>query len=152
MMGNLIVTYPGTEPGKQYNLLKALMLLFAEFGPLSLSIDGDKIQGLGTTDCLGHVALVTELMKKLGQEKSALRSTVVAVFIASEDNTTIQGVGVDQLMKDGLLDDLKNSPLYWVDSSDKQPCIGTGGSDMRPWHLHAKGKLNKSMDLKHHQQ
>ncbi|KAJ4824021.1 hypothetical protein Tsubulata_021447 [Turnera subulata] len=79
--------------------------------PFSMSIDGDKLHGRGTTDCLGHVAFVTELMKKLGQEKPALKSTVVAVFIASEENTTTQGVGVDQLMKDGVLDDLKNGPL-----------------------------------------
>ncbi|KAJ4848663.1 hypothetical protein Tsubulata_031032 [Turnera subulata] len=81
------------------------------FDPFSMSIDGDKLHGRGTTDCLGHVALVTELMKKLGQEKPSLKSTVVAVFIASEENTTTQGVGVDQIMKDGVLDDLKNGPL-----------------------------------------
>ncbi|KAD4385071.1 hypothetical protein E3N88_25239 [Mikania micrantha] len=110
-----------------------------DFDPFSLSIDGDKLQGRGTTDCLGHVALVTELMKTLGQTKPNLKSTVVAVFIASEENTSIPGVGVDALVKDGLLDKLKDGPLYWIDSADKQPCIGTGG--MIPWKLHVTGKL-----------
>lgn len=28
---------------------------------------------------------------------------------------------------------------FWIDTADKQPCIGTGG--MIPWKLHATGKL-----------
>jgi len=50
-------------------------------------------------------------MKKLGQAKPALKSTVVAVFIASEENSSIPGVGVDMLVKDKLLDKLKSGPL-----------------------------------------
>lgn len=50
-------------------------------------------------------------MKRLGQTKPALRSTVVAVFIASEENSSITGVGVDMLVKDKLLDKLKSGPL-----------------------------------------
>lgn len=82
-----------------------------EFDPFSLSIDGDKLRGRGTTDCLGHVALVSELMRRLGETKPQLKSTVVAVFIASEENSSIPGVGVDALVKDGLLDKLKQGPL-----------------------------------------
>ncbi|KAL8244553.1 hypothetical protein R6Q59_010811 [Mikania micrantha] len=143
--GNLIVEYPGTQPGKILSFVGMHMDVVTanpsewDFDPFSLSIDGDKLQGRGTTDCLGHVALVTELMKTLGQTKPNLKSTVVAVFIASEENTSIPGVGVDALVKDGLLDKLKDGPLYWIDSADKQPCIGTGG--MIPWKLHVTGKL-----------
>lgn len=50
-------------------------------------------------------------MKRLGQTKPALKSTVVAVFIASEENSSIPGVGVDMLVKDKLLDKLKSGPL-----------------------------------------
>lgn len=82
-----------------------------DFDPFSLGIDGDKLSGRGTTDCLGHVALVTELMKRLGETKPKLKSTVVAVFIASEENSSITGVGVEALVKDGLLKKLKNGPL-----------------------------------------
>lgn len=82
-----------------------------DFDPFTLSIDGDKLRGRGTTDCLGHVALVTELMKKLGETKPNLKSTVVAVFIANEENSAITGVGVDALVQDGLLNKLKEGPL-----------------------------------------
>lgn len=82
-----------------------------DFDPFSLSVDGDKLRGRGTTDCLGHVALVTELMRKLGETKPNLKSSVVAVFIANEENSAITGVGVDALVKDGLLNKLKDGPL-----------------------------------------
>ncbi|KAJ8754342.1 hypothetical protein K2173_002793 [Erythroxylum novogranatense] len=143
--GNLIVQYPGTEPGKVLSFVGMHMDVVTadpndwEFDPFSLSIDGDKLRGRGTTDCLGHVALVTLLMKRLGETKPKLKSSVVAVFIASEENSTITGVGVDALVKDGLLDKLKGGPLFWIDTADKQPCIGTGG--MIPWKLHVTGKL-----------
>ncbi|GLT81246.1 hypothetical protein SLA2020_526400 [Shorea laevis] len=143
--GNIIVEYPGTEPGKILSFVGMHMDVVTanpsdwEFDPFSLSIDGDKLRGRGTTDCLGHVALVTELMKKLGETKPKLKSTVVAVFIANEENSSITGVGVDALVKDKLLDKLKNGPLFWIDTADKQPCIGTGG--MIPWKLHVTGKL-----------
>jgi acetylornithine deacetylase len=28
---------------------------------------------------------------------------------------------------------------FWIDTADKQPCVGTGG--MIPWKLHVTGKL-----------
>lgn len=77
-----------------------------------MSIEGDKLRGRGTTDCLGHVALIALLMKKLGETKPQLKSTVVAVFIANEENPVITGIGVDGLGKAGLLDHLKGGPLY----------------------------------------
>ncbi|KAK4262461.1 hypothetical protein QN277_028018 [Acacia crassicarpa] len=143
--GNLIVEYPGTVPGKILSFVGCHMDVVTansnewDFDPFTLSIDGDKLRGRGTTDCLGHVALVTELMRKLGQEKPNLKSTVVAVFIANEENSAITGVGIDALVKDGLLNKLKEGPLFWIDTADKQPCIGTGG--MIPWKLHVTGKL-----------
>ena len=33
------------------------------FDPFKLTRDGDKLQGRGVTDCLGHVALMTELFR-----------------------------------------------------------------------------------------
>ncbi|XP_075517880.1 acetylornithine deacetylase [Primulina tabacum] len=143
--GNLIVEYPGTQPGKILSFVGMHMDVVTanpsdwDFDPFSLSIEGDKLRGRGTTDCLGHVALVTELMRKLGESNPTLKSTVVAVFIASEENSSIPQVGVDALVRAGLLDKLKHGPLFWIDTADKQPCIGTGG--MIPWKLHVSGKL-----------
>ncbi|KAJ4958757.1 hypothetical protein NE237_025868 [Protea cynaroides] len=143
--GNVIVEYPGTVPGKILSFVGCHMDVVTanpdewDFDPFSLSIDGDKLRGRGTTDCLGHVALLTELMRRLGETKLKLRSTVVAVFIANEENSSISGVGVDELVKHGLLNKLKQGPLYWIDTADKQPCIGTGG--MIAWRLRTTGKL-----------
>nr|DAD47504.1 TPA_asm: hypothetical protein HUJ06_017441 [Nelumbo nucifera] len=143
--GNVIVEYPGTVSGKILSFVGCHMDVVTanpddwDFDPFSLSIDGDKLRGRGTTDCLGHVALVTELMRMLGKTKPQLKSTVVAVFIANEENSSILGVGVDAIVKDGLLNKLKQGPLFWIDTADKQPCIGTGG--MVSWKLRTTGKL-----------
>lgn len=143
--GNVIVEYPGSAPGKILSFVGCHMDVVTanptdwDFDPFSLSVDGDKLRGRGTTDCLGHVALVTELMRRLGQTRPELKNTVVAVFIANEENSSVLGIGVDALVKDGLLDKLKAGPLFWIDTADKQPCIGTGG--MIAWRLRATGKL-----------
>ncbi|TQE08055.1 hypothetical protein C1H46_006329 [Malus baccata] len=137
--------YLGTVPGKILSFVGCLMDVVTanpkdwEFDSFSLSIEGDKLCGRGTTDCLGHVALLTELMRRLAETKPKLKSTVVAVFIANEENSSISGVGVDALVKDGLVSKLRDGPLFWIDMADKQPCIGTGG--MIPWKLHVTGKL-----------
>ncbi|KAI5439548.1 hypothetical protein KIW84_025082 [Lathyrus oleraceus] len=142
--GNLIVEYPGTVPGKILSFVGCHMDVVTadpkdwDFDPFSLSIDGDKLRGRGTTDCLGHVALVTELMRKLGETKPDLKSTVVAVFIANEESGVVTGVGIDALVQHGLLNKLKEGPMFWIDVADKQPCIGTAG--MIAWKLHVTGK------------
>jgi hypothetical protein len=50
----------------------------------------------------------------------------------------LTGVGVDELVKHGLLDKCKQGPLYWVDTADSEPCIGTGG--IAAWQLTAHGE------------
>lgn len=74
-----------------------------------------------------------------GQQKPALDLNVVALFIVNEEAPLDDGVGVESLMKTGAVDFLKNGPVYWVDSADSQPNIGTGG--VQQWKLTAKGKL-----------
>lgn len=34
------------------------------------------------------------------------------------------GIGIDQLQKEGKLDRCKYGPCYWLDSSERQACIG----------------------------
>ncbi|KAF0934668.1 hypothetical protein E2562_026416, partial [Oryza meyeriana var. granulata] len=145
---NVIVEYPGTVPDRVVSFVGMHMDVVPanpdewDFDPFSLTFDSedkDKLRGRGTTDCLGHVALVAQLMRRLGEVKPVLKHSVIAVFIANEENSLITGVGVDGLVKDGLLDKLKNGPLFWIDTADKQPCIGTGG--VITWHLKAIGKL-----------
>ena len=57
------------------------------------------------------MALVTQLMRRLGEVKPALKHSVIAVFIANEETSSVTGIGVDGLVKDGLLDKLKTGPL-----------------------------------------
>jgi acetylornithine deacetylase/succinyl-diaminopimelate desuccinylase-like protein len=56
-----------------------------ERNPFELIIEGDKLYGRGTTDCLGHVALLTCFFVRLAQLKPVLDVSVHAVFIASEE-------------------------------------------------------------------
>ena len=48
-------------------------------------------------------------------------------------------IGVDMLLKDGKLDELSKGPVFWVDSSDSQPCMATAAIIM--WTLRAEGHL-----------
>lgn len=107
--------------------------------PFKMSIDGDKLFGRGTTDCLGHVAMVTELFLQLAEKKPALSNAVTACFIASEENSSIAEVGVDMVMKNGYLDHIKAGPVYWIDSADSEPCIGTAAAIQ--WKVRADGKI-----------
>lgn len=107
--------------------------------PFTLIQEGDELYGRGTTDCLGHVALLTLLMIQLATNKPELNNNVVCVFIASEENDSIKGVGVDGLNSAGYLDSLKDGAMLWVDASDSQPCIGTAGA--LQWKVTATGKV-----------
>eukprot|EP00124_Ichthyophonus_hoferi_P002888 Ihof_evm2s220 gene=Ihof_evmTU2s220 len=146
--GNLIIQYPATigdaatAPtvgfvGSHMDVVVANEESWA-FPAFELTREGDELRGRGTTDCLGHVALLTLLMKELAKGKVAMRTTVACVFIASEENNSIPGVGVDALMKEGRLEFLKKGPVYWVDSADTQPCQGTASA--LTFHLTAEGK------------
>lgn len=110
-----------------------------ERDPFTLTREGDHLYGRGTTDCLGHVALLTELFLSLCQNKVKSTRTIAAVLIASEENTEIPHVGVDELMVTGKLDFIKNGPVVWIDCADGQPCMGTAG--VLTWNLEAHGKL-----------
>lgn len=88
--------------------------------PFELTVDGDKLFGRGTTDCLGHVAMITDMLMSLAEKKPVLKVAVVVCFIASEESTAIADVGVDMLVKEGKLEHLKKGPVFWCDSADSQ--------------------------------
>jgi len=143
--GNVIVKYPGTDPEKICSFVGSHLDVVPadpsgwERDPFQLFVEGDTLYGRGTTDCLGHVALLTDLMVSLAELKPKLTSSVVVVFIANEENGSFPGIGIDQLDKEGYLDSLKKGPLFWIDSADSQPCIGTAGNTQ--WRLKVTGKL-----------
>eukprot|EP00232_Nephroselmis_pyriformis_P025346 CAMPEP_0182864058 /NCGR_PEP_ID=MMETSP0034_2-20130328/6975_1 /TAXON_ID=156128 /ORGANISM="Nephroselmis pyriformis, Strain CCMP717" /LENGTH=438 /DNA_ID=CAMNT_0024996305 /DNA_START=45 /DNA_END=1358 /DNA_ORIENTATION=- len=148
--GNIIVEYPGTSSnpedilsfvGCHLDVVPANPDLW-DRDPFKLTVEGDELHGRGATDCLGHVALLAEFFTELGKKRPKLTKTVVGVWIANEENSHVTGIGVDELVKRneaGVMSRLKPGPLFWVDTADKQPCIGTGG--VSSWTLTAKGKL-----------
>ena len=142
--GNVVIKYPGTTSavvsivGSHMDVVPANPENW-ERDPFKLTVEGDELHGRGTTDCLGHVALLTEVFLELAIKRPALKRTVTAVFIANEENGVVENIGVDQLMKTGKMDRLKNGPVIWVDCADSQPCLGTCGSVT--WFLKATGKL-----------
>jgi len=107
--------------------------------PFKLTVDGDTLWGRGVTDCLGHVATITCLFKALAIASPKLAVGVLGCFIANEEASAEMGIGVDELVKRGELNRAKSGPLFWVDSADFGPTIGTGGAIV--WELTAKGKL-----------
>ena len=143
--GNVIVKYPGTNPSKVCSFVGSHLDVVPanpegwDRNPFKLEIDGDNLYGRGTTDCLGHVAMLTDFMATLAETKPKLETSIVVIFIVNEENSAFPGIGVDQLALEGYMDELKNGPLFWIDSADTQPCIGTCG--MLLWRIKAIGKL-----------
>ena len=78
--------------------------------------------------------MITLLFKALAERKPALSRSVVALFIAGEEGGEV-GVGVDMVVKDSHIEELKSGTSYWIDSADSQPCTGTAG--VLQWHLTA---------------
>mmetsp|Transcript_8132 Transcript_8132/g.23335 ORF Transcript_8132/g.23335 Transcript_8132/m.23335 type:complete len:446 (-) Transcript_8132:440-1777(-) len=142
--GNLIIEYPGSSEncvsivGSHLDVVSANPESW-DMDPFKMTRDGDKLYGRGTTDCLGHAAILTTLMAELGRHRPPLKNTIVAVMIANEENAKELGVGVDELVKRGMLDHIKSGPVYWLDTADSQPCLGTAG--MMVWKLKATGRL-----------
>jgi len=105
--------------------------------PFQLTREGDIIYGRGVTDCLGHVAMLCCLFKQLAIAKPALRVGVASVFIANEENSTVPGVGIDALAAAGELEFCRKAPLFWIDSADVGPTVGTAG--VMTWSMKTTG-------------
>jgi len=110
-----------------------------DYDPFSVTREGDKVVGRGVTDCTGHVALFAIILKELARINYKSRVNLIVVFIANEENSSIQGIGIDELERHGELARLKTGPLYWVDSASFGPTLGTAG--MACWKLTVDGKL-----------
>ena len=141
---NLILTYAGSHPTHTVSLvgshLDVVPVNREEWTrePFKMTREGDLIFGRGSTDCLGHVALITDFFCQLAEKRPPLGPSVVACFIASEENSSIPNIGVDQLVREGRLEHIKNGPVLWIDAADSQPCMGTAGALV--WHLTVHGK------------
>lgn len=148
---NLIITYPATSNGHDRPTVAFvgahLDVVPADATqwvrpPFELQVENGRLFGRGVTDCLGHVAVLTDLFAQLAESQIELQRDVVAVIIADEELSNTNGVGIGQLVRDGRLDDLKNGPLYWIDSSDFGPTTATAG--MALWRIIVSGKASHS--------
>ncbi len=149
--GNLILSYPGRSVGRPHQTVAFvgahLDVVPADpkdwqRPPFALQVEGDRLYGRGVTDCLGHVAVLTDLFAQLAESEVELDHSVVGVVIADEELSNTHGVGIGRLVKDGRLDHLKNGPLYWIDSADFGPTTATAG--MALWRLAIEGKGSHS--------
>lgn len=140
---NVKVTYPGSTPatvsfvGSHFDVVPADAEQWSK-DPFHLTVEGDNLYGRGTTDCLGHVALLTCFLRELGRSKPKMKRSIVVVFIAAEEGGE-KNIGVDKVLEKGQLEEAKNGPVYWVDSADSNPCCGTAGA--MSWSLKCKGRL-----------
>lgn len=152
--GNIILRYPANAP-KDSRVVSFvgshLDVVFAnpenwERDPFVMTVEGDNIYGRGTTDCLGHCALLTNLFYQLATKKPDLQGLrVVGVIICDEEAGGSSGedmVGVEGLQRDKYLEDLVHGPMIWLDCADKQPNVGSGG--MVQWQLTSIGKMGHS--------
>lgn len=141
----LVVTVPGTQSG-------SIAFVGAHFDvvpadrekeqwltdPFKLSVDSDgTLRGRGVTDCLGHVALLAEMLLELFSNGKRPKQTLHIVMIANEEERAIPGIGLEYVGDCGALEPLKEGPIYWLDSADFGPTLGTGG--IATWDLQAKG-------------
>ena len=111
--------------------------------PFSLSVDPDgTLYGRGVTDCLGHVAVLTDLLAQMAEQKQKPKRTLKVVFIANEEDAAIPSIGLDYVVSQGRLADLRGQPVYWLDSADFGPTAGTGGIAM--WELEVSGVTGHS--------
>lgn len=100
------------------------------------------LKGRGVTDCLGHVALLTEMLLELHAKGKNAGPTIHVVMIANEEERALPGIGLEYLADLGVLQPLKAGPLYWLDSADFGPTLGTGG--IATWELRATGVAGHS--------
>ena len=72
--GNIIIKYPGTTDEVVSFIGSHLDVVPADpknwdYDPFVLRRDGDLIYGRGTTDCLGHVAMLTDFFASLAEAR-----------------------------------------------------------------------------------
>jgi len=141
---NLLLTLPGSGSGQVAFVGAHLDVVPADRAaegwsrdPFTLAVEEGVLYGRGTTDCLGHVALLTELLRALAARGAPPRRTVTVVLIANEESSPVSGIGLDYLLARGRLDPLAGGPVYWLDAADFGPTVGTGG--VARWRLEVEG-------------
>jgi acetylornithine deacetylase/succinyl-diaminopimelate desuccinylase-like protein len=141
---SLVISVPGTGTGTvglvgaHFDVVPAYRESEGwEHDPFVLRVDGQRLYGRGVTDCLGHVALLTDFLATLAENGQRPEKTVKVVLIANEEAAPRSEIGLDHVAARGALDDLAKGTLYWLDSADFGPTVGTAG--LTAWELEVKG-------------
>ncbi len=114
-----------------------------ERDPFELHVSADgRLYARGVTDCLGHVAVLTDLLAQLAEGGHRPRRTLVVVLISNEEEAPMPECGLDFVVSSGHMDALQGGPIYWLDSADFGPTVGTGGVAM--WELTVDGVTGHS--------
>lgn len=148
---NLIIKYGSDSCEKSLGFIGSHMDVVPadpsewKHNPFELTVDEEDdniLWGRGTTDCLGHVALLVQLIKELSKNNVKLDYVLGIVLISDEECGEDPTIGITHVANDGHLDFLKNGPVYWLDSSDAYPTVGsmTGMA----WELEVVGKKGHS--------
>lgn len=114
-----------------------------ERDPFKLWVGDDgTLYGRGVTDCLGHVAVLTDFVCQLAERGERPSRSIKIVLISNEEEAPIAECGLDYVVSTGAMADLKDGPIYWLDSADFGPTVGTGGTGM--WELQVAGVAGHS--------
>ncbi len=106
--------------------------------PFALHVGDDgTLYGRGVTDCLGHVAVLTDLVAQLAERGARPAATLKVVLISNEEESPRPEIGLDYVVAAGKMDALRDGPVYWLDSADFGPTIGTAG--VAGWELTVTG-------------
>jgi acetylornithine deacetylase len=142
---SLVLTVKGTGPGTVGFVGAHFDVVPADretegwvHDPFALYVDDDgTLHGRGVTDCLGHVAVLTDLLAAMAEANRRPKSTLTVVLIANEEEQPKREIGLDYVVASGAMDTLKDGPVYWLDAADFGPTIGTAG--VGAWELTALG-------------
>jgi acetylornithine deacetylase/succinyl-diaminopimelate desuccinylase-like protein len=106
--------------------------------PFQLHVGDDgTLYGRGVTDCLGHVAVITDLLAQMAEKGARPARTLKVVLIANEEDSPLPEIGLHYVVGSGKMEGLKDGPIYWLDSADFGPTIGTAG--ICSWELSVTG-------------
>jgi acetylornithine deacetylase len=89
------------------------------------------------TDCLGHVALLTEWLYAMAESGEVPERTIIVILISNEEEHSLPGMGLDYVAEQGYLAACQKGPVYWLDSADFGPTLATGS--IATWELEVAG-------------
>jgi acetylornithine deacetylase/succinyl-diaminopimelate desuccinylase-like protein len=147
---SLVITVPGTGKdtlgfvGAHFDVVPADREREGwERDPFALHVGDDgTLYGRGVTDCLGRIAVLTDLLAQMAERGERPTKTLTVVMIANEEDQAIPEIGLDYVVRAGKMDSLKGGPVYWLDSADFGPTIGTAG--VTGWELLVSGVAGHS--------